>query len=77
MVQAVGAPGHEKNPSGRYATLSKLKRKEVKLMGSVMQNRTVEGLLAYCDWLMEKGYAPVTHVEPWKTATSSTLLVCW
>ena len=38
-------------------------------MGSVMQNRTVEGLLAYCDWLMEKGYAPVTHVEPWKTAT--------
>jgi hypothetical protein len=38
-------------------------------MSSTMQDRTVEGLLAFCDWLMEKGYASVTHADPWKTAT--------
>jgi hypothetical protein len=38
-------------------------------MGAVMQNRTVEGLLAYCDWLVDKGYATVAQVDPWRTAT--------
>lgn len=37
-------------------------------MGSVMQDRTVEGLLAYCDWLVDKGYATVAQVDPWRTA---------
>jgi hypothetical protein len=38
-------------------------------LGSVMQNRTVEGLLAYCDWLIDKGYASIAQVDPWRTAT--------
>jgi hypothetical protein len=38
-------------------------------MGSPMQDRTVEGLLAYCDWLVDKGYATVAQVDPWRTAT--------
>lgn len=38
-------------------------------MGAVMQNRTVEGLIAYCDWLVDKGYATVAQVDPWRTAT--------
>ena len=33
-----------------------------------MQNRNVEGLLAYCDWLVDKGYATVAQVDPWRTA---------
>ena len=38
-------------------------------MGSAMQDRTVEGLIAYCDWLVDKGYATVAQVDPWRTAT--------
>lgn len=37
-------------------------------MGPPMQNRSVEGLLAYCDWLIDKGYATVAQVDPWRTA---------
>ncbi len=37
-------------------------------MGAVMQDRTVEGLLAYCDWLIDKGYATVAQADPWRTA---------
>jgi hypothetical protein len=37
-------------------------------LGSLMQDRTVEGLLAYCDWLVDKGYATVAQVDPWRTA---------
>jgi hypothetical protein len=37
-------------------------------VGPPMQNRTVEGLLAYCDWLIDKGYATVAQVDPWRTA---------
>jgi hypothetical protein len=31
-------------------------------------HNTIDGLLAYCDWLVEKGYAPASQIEPWKTA---------
>lgn len=31
-------------------------------------NNTIDGLLAYCDWLVEKGYGTAAQVEPWKTA---------
>jgi hypothetical protein len=37
-------------------------------MGSKMQENTVEGLLAYCDWLIDKGYATMAQVDPWRTA---------
>jgi hypothetical protein len=33
-----------------------------------MNTNTIGGLLAYCDWLVEKGYAGATQIEPWKTA---------
>jgi hypothetical protein len=33
-----------------------------------LTHNTIEGLLAYCDWLVEKGYATSAQVEPWKTA---------
>jgi hypothetical protein len=31
-------------------------------------NNTIDGLLAYCDWLVEKGYGTSSQIEPWKTA---------
>jgi len=37
-------------------------------MATAMQDRTVEGLIAYCDWLVDKGYATVAQVDPWRTA---------
>jgi hypothetical protein len=33
-----------------------------------MNTQTVEGVLAYCDWLFRKGYASETQVRPWKIA---------
>ena len=33
-----------------------------------MTTRTVGGLLAYCDWLKDKGYQSPNAVEAWKTA---------
>jgi hypothetical protein len=33
-----------------------------------MTTRTVGGLLAYCDWLREKGYQSPNAVEAWKVA---------
>lgn len=39
-------------------------------MGADMNSRTVEGLLAYCDWLAEKGYATGAQIDPWKTAVN-------
>jgi hypothetical protein len=33
-----------------------------------MNQRTVGGLLAYCDWLRDKGYQSRNAVEAWKTA---------
>jgi len=38
-------------------------------VGPPIQSRSVEGLLAYCDWLADKGYATVAQVDPWRTAT--------
>ena len=37
-------------------------------MGAAMQNRNVEGLLAYCEWLIDKGYATFAQADPWRTA---------
>lgn len=37
-------------------------------MSSQMNDQTVGGLLAYCDWLKEKGYHSPNAVEAWKTA---------
>lgn len=37
-------------------------------MASEMNQRTVGGLLAYCDWLREKNYQSPNGVEAWKTA---------
>jgi hypothetical protein len=33
-----------------------------------MNDRTPAGLLAYCDYLMDKGYATAAQINPWKTA---------
>jgi hypothetical protein len=35
---------------------------------SSMSTRTVEGTLAYCDYLRDKGYATAAQIDPWKTA---------
>jgi GH24 family phage-related lysozyme (muramidase) len=35
---------------------------------SALNDRTPAGLLAYCDYLMSKGYATAAQVNPWKTA---------
>jgi hypothetical protein len=37
-------------------------------MASDMNSRTIGGLVAYCDWLLEKGYAGASQVGPWKIA---------
>jgi hypothetical protein len=37
-------------------------------MASDMNSRTIGGLIAYCDWLLEKGYAGSSQVGPWKIA---------
>jgi hypothetical protein len=36
-------------------------------MADITEN-TIDGLLAFCDWLADKGYAPTSQIEPWKTA---------
>lgn len=36
--------------------------------GADMSERTVGGLLAYCDWLREKGYQSSSAIEAWKVA---------
>lgn len=33
-----------------------------------INDNTVDGLLAYCDWLVDKGYGSSSQIEPWKTA---------
>jgi hypothetical protein len=33
-----------------------------------MSNRTVEGTLKYCDYLVDKGYASSAQIDPWRTA---------
>jgi hypothetical protein len=33
-----------------------------------LNTRTVGGLLAYCEWLITKGYATTAQVNPWRTA---------
>ncbi len=33
-----------------------------------LQRRTVGGLLAYCEYLMTKGYASSAQISPWRTA---------
>jgi hypothetical protein len=38
------------------------------MTGSEMRNRTVAGLLAYCDWLRKGGYQTANAVEAWKVA---------
>lgn len=40
------------------------------MAGADMNARTVGGLLAYCDWLRDKGYQSRNAVEAWKTAIS-------
>lgn len=37
-------------------------------MSAEMSERTVGGLLAYCDWLRDKGYQGPNAVDAWKTA---------
>lgn len=37
-------------------------------MGADMSERTVGGLMAYCDWLREKGYQSSNAIEAWKVA---------
>jgi len=37
-------------------------------MNADMSERNVAGLLAYCDWLREKGYQSSNAVEAWKVA---------
>lgn len=39
------------------------------MSGSDMHSRTVAGLMAYCDWLKEKGYQGTAAAESWKSAT--------
>lgn len=38
------------------------------MTGTDMNSRTVAGLLAYCDWLQDKGYQGAGAIEAWKTA---------
>jgi hypothetical protein len=38
------------------------------MSGTDLNTPTVGGLLAYCDWLKEKGYQGANAVEAWKTA---------
>src|SRR5215210_133455 len=38
------------------------------MSGNDMHSRTVAGLLAYCDWLKEKGYQGNAAAESWKSA---------
>ena len=38
------------------------------MTGTEMQDRTVVGLLAYCDWLRKGGYQTANTVEAWKVA---------
>jgi hypothetical protein len=33
-----------------------------------IQSRTPGGALVYCDYLLDKGYATASQVNPWKTA---------
>lgn len=33
-----------------------------------LNSKTVGGTLAYCEWLMAKGYATAAQVNPWRTA---------
>lgn len=35
-----------------------------------MNKKTVGGLLAYCDWLSDKGYQSASATKAWKTATT-------
>jgi hypothetical protein len=42
--------------------------KEVHMAGADMNTRTVGGLLAYCDWLRDKGYQSRNAIEAWRTA---------
>lgn len=35
---------------------------------TTINDNTVGGLLAYCEWLIDKGYGTPAQVEPWKTA---------
>lgn len=37
-------------------------------VGSDIQTRTVEGLMAYCDWLKDKGYQGASATDSWKSA---------
>ncbi|MGN6188617.1 MAG: hypothetical protein ACTHOE_06940 [Conexibacter sp.] len=59
--------------SGSYAKiwLSEVRngKPEVSVTGSEMHSRTVGGLLAYCDWLKDKGYQGAAAAESWKSAT--------
>src|SRR3954447_8430947 len=33
-----------------------------------MNDKTIEGVLAYCQWLLDKGYAGPSQIRPWKIA---------
>ena len=37
-------------------------------MGADIHSRTVAGLMAYCDWLKEKGYQGASATDSWKSA---------
>src|SRR4051794_20387355 len=38
------------------------------LSGDEMHSRTIAGLMAYCDWLKDKGYQGAAAAESWKSA---------
>lgn len=37
-------------------------------MSDKINSKTVEGLFAFCDFMVEKGYATTAAMDPWKTA---------
>jgi hypothetical protein len=37
-------------------------------MSDKINSKTVGGLFDFCDFMVEKGYAPTTAMDPWKTA---------
>lgn len=61
---------HEIHPTQMrlFGSQYKTTTKEVNMAGADMSTRTVGGLLAYCDWLREKGYQSRNGIEAWKTA---------
>lgn len=41
-------------------------------MAAELSSGTVDGLFAYLDYLIERGYAPASAISPWKSAVKQT-----